>query len=128
MKCRMDYQLFRFSLFYCFCVVFFAGCTTTRSEHPSVGKSSSSEGQQDEISALQSVAGAISGKPVTQEEMKNLAQDLRKDKNAQSAVRAITDSMNPSKNVVKYCPVDGARFSAKFTTCPIHGVVLKEVE
>lgn len=101
------------------------GCSTMGQNRHSAAPDAS---QKDAVSAIQSVTGAVSGKPLTQEEMKNLTHDLRKDKEARSAVQAITDSMNPSENVVKYCPVDGERYSSKFTVCPVHNVPLKEVQ
>ena len=114
-------------LFLVCCVTFhLVGCSTTRQASPL--NPVAHENQAEEVTALQSVAGAISGKTLTPEDMKNLAKDIHKDKDARSAVQAITQSMGSSGDVVKYCPVDGVRFSAKFITCPTHGVVLKEVE
>ena len=107
---------------------FFLGCSTTGQHRHSSSASVPDESRKDAVSAIQSVTGAVSGKPLTQEEMKNLANDVRKNKETRSAVEAITDSMNPSENVVKYCPVDGERYSSKFSVCPVHHVPLKEVQ
>ncbi len=128
MRFRISLRLVRFFLFSLISVHLLVGCGTTRQGRSSPSHSASHENLEDEISALQSVAGAISGKTLTEDDMKNLAKDLRSDEDAKSAVQAITQSMNSPGNVIKYCPIDGARFSAKFTTCPTHGVVLKEVE
>ena len=41
-----------------------------------------------------------------------------------SAVEAVKDAVTGSSVQVKYCPVDGAHFSADLEMCPQHGVKL----
>lgn len=98
-----------------------AGCTTTQNSAKNI------ESQQDVEKALRSMAGAVSGKNLTEEEFSNLTKQIRNDKQAQEAVGAITSSLEGSQ-VILYCPTDGKRYSSNFKTCPEHGVQLKEVE
>ena len=102
------------------CVV--AGCRTIPAAR--------SEGETDREAqeALTAVAGAVAGKPLSQEEIRQLEKQLREDKEAQSAVQAITGSMSASTPVVKYCPITGKRYAPHMEFCPEHNVPLKVVD
>ena len=60
--------------------------------------------------------------------LKELSQDIQKDKQAQSAIESVTEAMSSNRIAVHYCPVDGERFSPRVQVCPTHHVLLKEVE
>ncbi len=62
------------------------------------------------------------------DDLNTLVRDLRKDKQAQSAVETLTNTLSGRPSDVKYCPVDGQRFSGKIQICPVHTVELKTVE
>lgn len=69
--------------------------------------------------------GAVSGQDVTEQDLKNLAQQVQKDKEAQSAVESISGAFDPSRPKIKYCPVCGKRYRFTFEECPVHHVPLK---
>ena len=73
------------------------------------------------------MAGALSGKPLSKKELKSLENQIRTDKEAQSAVRAITESVGEKSAVVKFCPITGERYAAHLERCPEHGVLLEVV-
>lgn len=85
------------------------------------------ETRQQEVQSIQSVVGALSGKPVTEQDLRKLSTDIKKDKDAQAALNAIASPMTQGAHV-KYCPVDGKRFGGNLKTCPDHGGELKDVE
>ncbi|MEK7097357.1 MAG: hypothetical protein AAB906_00745 [Patescibacteria group bacterium] len=74
---------------------------------------------------MEHVLGAVSGKPLDQKGLENLSREIQKDPAAKSAVKTITDSMSGQDQAVKYCPIDGQRYSPKFESCPVHQVPLK---
>ena len=43
-------------------------------------------------------------------------------------MNAVTEAMGDDLQKVKYCPLDGKRYSPKLETCPEHGVLLMWVE
>ncbi len=77
------------------------------------------------MSAASAVLGAVSGQDVTEQDLKNLAQQVQKDKEAQSAVESISGVFDPSRPKIKYCPVCGKRYRFTFEECPVHHVPLK---
>ena len=60
--------------------------------------------------------------------LKELSQNIQKDKQAQSAIESVTGAMISNHIAVRYCPVDGERFSPRVKVCPTHQVPLEEVE
>ena len=60
--------------------------------------------------------------------LKELSQNIQKDKQAQSAIESVTGAMISNRAAARYCPVDGERFSPRVKVCPTHHVLLKEVE
>ena len=113
--------------YYCLIfLVFLLGCSATRKQID--GGGSQEETRKEVEAALKSVAEAISGNDLSEEDLKVLSKQLREDEDAQSAVEAITDAMSNAVRKVKYCPVDGKRYSPNLETCPDHGMPLKWVE
>jgi hypothetical protein len=111
---------------YCACLflsIILAGCQTA----PGKSAVSSKESGRDVADAVGQVAGALSGQDLTDEQKKKLVNDIRKDKEAQSALRSIAGAMDIKQAAVKYCPVDGKRFSPDHDICPVHKVKLEEL-
>ena len=110
---------------------FYSGCTTANKKF----STSSNEKQASEhvlkkggdAESLKLVVGAISGKEVSRDDLKNVAKQVKKDPEARTAVESITQTMGGNVEI-KYCPVCGKRYSSKFEKCPKHGVLLKAVE
>ena len=102
--------------------LFVSGCQTASPVH------SSTEAREDATGALSAVAGAISGKPLSQEDLRHLEKQIQTDEEAQTAVRAITESVGGKAAAVKYCPVNGERYAPQFEVCPVHHVPLKIVD
>ena len=103
-------------------VFIFFGCATTA---PPEGHK---ETKQDVQSAVEAVATAITGQEMSEEELRELNRQIREDKEAQSAVQSITNTLSDASLSVKYCPVTGKRYSSHLTECPQHHVKLKELE
>ena len=94
-----------------------SGCRTVSSTHES--------SQREAASAVGSVAGALSGKVMTDEDTRHLVKEIQNDPEARTAVQTITGAQPV---IIKYCPVDGKRFSSRFERCPEHDVPLKTLE
>ncbi len=109
-------------VFLLLCVIL-AGCQSA----PGKGAISSKESGRDVADAVGQVAGALSGQELTDEQKKKLVSDIRKDKEAQSALRSIAGAMDMKQAAIKYCPVDGKRFSPDHDICPVHKVKLEEL-
>lgn len=77
--------------------------------------------------ALKSVAGQVTGQPINDQKLRELSQQIEKDPEAKSAVEAVKKGMSGQSRSVKYCPIDGKRFSSKLAECPEHQIPLKEV-
>lgn len=90
--------------------------------------SSNDRSGKDDVTALKSIIGSISGQEVNDEDIRSLGVQLRKDKEAQEAVGAISEAIANTDKEIKYCPVTGKRYSPKLTKCPIHDVMLEKVE
>lgn len=62
-------------------------------------------------------------------DLKVLAAQIQRDPQARSAVTAVNSSFSIQDSGVKYCPVDGKRYSSRLEVCPEHkGVKLIPVE
>ncbi|MDP2652693.1 MAG: hypothetical protein Q8Q08_01535 [Candidatus Omnitrophota bacterium] len=106
--------------------VFFAGCATLRQAAAPV-PAAQGESSREAEEALTSVVGAVSGRDVNAEDLKNLAYEVRRDPEAHAAVESISNAVQGNV-VIKYCPVDGKRFSARVDLCPEHNVALNILE
>ncbi len=81
----------------------------------------------DDVSAMTSMTQGLTNQPITEENLKKLARQVGKDPQAQSALKSINTALS-AQHTVKYCPVDGQRFSTDVLECPVHRVQLKWVE
>jgi len=104
-------------LIFIFCL---AGCQATV---PQKTKSSRAEA----ISAMTTMTQGLTNQPITEVQLKNLAVQVAKDPQAQSAIRSINTALSP-QHTVKYCPENGERFSADMIYCPDNKVKLEWVE
>jgi hypothetical protein len=100
-------------------LVFFTGCQTA--------PKNLSESDREALEAVGSAAEALTGKQLSDEEKRQVLNDLQKDKEAQSAMKSISGALDVKQTGIKYCPVDGRRFSADVQECPEHKVMLKEL-
>ncbi len=104
-------------------LVFVMGCKTLvktplQNDEESIG---------DVTTAVGSIAEAISGQDLTQEELDDFEKRLMHDKETQEVVGVITQTISSDQPIAKYCPVTGKRYAAKFDRCPEHNVELKPV-
>ncbi len=101
--------------------LFSAGCQTSPSKNadPSFGS------KKEMAQAIGQVADAITGQELTDEQKRKLTKDIQSDKDTQSALNVIADAMDLKGVIVKYCPVDGQRFSPNLENCPVHNVKLE---
>ena len=83
--------------------------------------------QAESISALTTMTKGLTNKPISEDQLKRLKIQAANDPQTQTALRSINSALSP-RQTVKYCPVDGERFSADMIDCPIHHVKLKWVE
>ncbi|MCB9771073.1 MAG: hypothetical protein H6754_00775 [Candidatus Omnitrophica bacterium] len=83
------------------------------------------ESRAEVVSAMEHVLGAVSGKTIDEKDLRKLNNDIEKDPQAKSAVQTISNAVSGQGPAVRYCPVDGERYSPKFTECPVHHVSLK---
>lgn len=100
-----------------------AGCQTTSTRKTSQAK----ESNKEMLNAVGQVAGALAGQELTDAQKKKLVRDVQKDKDAQSALRSIAGAMDIKQATVKYCPVDGKRYSHDLSICPVHKITLQEL-
>ena len=103
--------------------VFLVGCQTT----PKKDLSRPQESAQEVLGAVGSVTGALTGQEMTSEETRRVMENLQKDKEGQSAMRSISGAMDVKRSGIRYCPVDGKRFSADLVECPEHKIKLKDL-
>ena len=116
---RSKYKAMNYFLFVLIMILLtVGGCQNVSSQT----KSHSTE----DMKALNSVAGVMrGGKPLTEQEIKDLEKQMATNPEAKSAVQSLTNSLQGSTAQIKYCPVDGKRFAAHLTVCPEHNVELK---
>ena len=103
-------------------MILLSGCQTTSPVQ------SKEETGKDVKEALSAVAGALSGKTLDEDDLRNLEKQIRTDEEAQTAIQAITGSVGGQAPVVKYCPITGKRYAAYMEYCPEHNVKLEVVE
>ncbi len=108
-------------------MVCFNGCLAHQQIRPQ-GVLKQREDLPQQRKDLESVASAMSGHEVNQQDLKKVVQDLKNDKDSRSAVESVSNSLGGQGLDVKYCPVNGKRFSARLKLCPQHNVPLLPVE
>ena len=106
--------------------VLMAGCASSRNS--SLAVTSKNETQQEAINALEQVAASYAGKELSEEELRKLNEDLQKDPETQSAVKAIADAMEGKNANIKYSPATGKRYSGELEVDPENGVKLLPLE
>ncbi len=105
-------------------MVILGGCQTAQSK-PATQKI---ESTSQVVSALGAVTEGLTNQDISQKDLRNLAIRVQKDPQVKSAVQSINQALSVQQGCVKYCPVDGQRFSCNVDVCPIHKVKLKIVE
>ena len=103
-----------------------SACASSRATDLAV--TSEQENPQEAVSALGEVAESYAGRQLTEEEKRALVKDIQKDPEAQSAVKAIADSMETNTAKIKYSPATGKRYSADLEYDPETGVKLIPLE
>ncbi len=79
--------------------------------------------------ALTSVAGYYAGRKLSESEIQELSIQVQKDKEAQKAIEQLSEALTgEDRPPLRYCPVDGRRFSHRVEVCPEHKVRLKELD
>ena len=113
-----------------FVIMFMSGCATapTCPRHFEGIISTGESSPEKSLDALHSVAEAVSGQDISCQGMADLARDINQNEEAASAVQEITDSLQGAEGTYKYCPVCGKRYHSRIKRCPVHDVLLKEVE
>lgn len=112
-------------------VFFLSGCfslTPEQKEMKTMVLENQNEDPEGVVTAFESVVESYVGQNITPEQAERVVQQLKTDKEAQSAVIAIKDGLDPSKVRVKYSPATGKRYSASMEFCPETGVKLLPVE
>lgn len=103
-------------------IVLCAGCATT----PPVVKGQ--KDPQETVSALSTMTQGMTNQDLSREDLKRLAEQVRSNPEAQSAVKAVNSSFEVQDTGVKYCPVDGKRYSSRLEDCPEHNTKLIPVD
>jgi len=108
--------------FVAWCLPAFLGLTAGGCQTLSAKRSSAVETRQ----AITSLAGGLAGRPLSEEEARELEQQIKTDPEAQEAVARIAASMSEAPKA-KYCPVGGEHYAPSLKICPVHNVKLKTV-
>jgi hypothetical protein len=106
----------------------FLVCACASSRESALLKTSPQESPEEAARALRGVAESYAGKPITDEELNDLARDLQNETEAQSAVSAIADSLEGKNTNIKYSPATGKRYSGDLEYDPETGVKLLPLE
>ncbi|MDP8212504.1 MAG: hypothetical protein P9X22_04320 [Candidatus Zapsychrus exili] len=117
--------------FFFFLIIFcFIGCQTAsvKNNKTSIINRSDEETAEDVSTALLSVAEALKGDVVDDEELRKIASDVRNDEQAKSAIESITNSKDGQVLRFKYSPATGKRYASHLEICPDTGVRLEWVE
>lgn len=102
-------------------IFFLSGCQSARPMQKE------GEAPEDVRRAVGSVVGGMSGRKMSDEDVDKLLKDVQNDKEAQSAINSITNSMDGQKRI-KYSPATGKRYSADLEYDPETGVKLEYVD
>ena len=105
----------------CLLMLFLTGCQTAP-------KKASVESQQDVISAVGKMTEGLTNTDISREDLKRLAVQMQKDPQARSAVESVNNAMQAKQTGIRYCPVDGKRFSNRVERCTFCGAKLKDLE
>lgn len=105
------------------------GCATVpknQSSNADIKKILSSD--DESAAAMKIVAESLSGKELSDQDLKKISHDIKTDEQAQSAIATVTGAISSPLLIGHYCPVDGERFSRRVKICPKHHIPLKELE
>lgn len=69
--------------------------------------------------------GAVTGEKVDDQKLREISKKAQTDPETREAVQAVAEGLSGSPAHIKYCPVDGKRFSSQIADCPEHQVPLK---
>ncbi len=103
------------------------GCATTTAKQKAPVSTGlrKAESQQEAESALRAVVGSLTGENMSEEELRKISREVKKDQAAQSAIQSLTENFSGAPGEIKYCPRDGKRYSSKLEKCPEHQLELK---
>lgn len=109
---------------YVFAITFILLCSGCQTAPKKAGQ----ESQQDVISAVGKMTEGLTNTQISQEDLKRLAVQMEKDPQARSAVESVNNAMQANQTGIRYCPVDGKRFSNRVAKCPTCGAKLEDLE
>jgi len=107
----------------CVLLMFVIGCAA-KSRVKQQGKNEVDEA----LSALESITESLTGKEMDEKQRKEMIRQLRKDEEAQSAIKKIGDAIDNKNIKIKYSPKTGKRYSLDMEYCPDTGVKLLPLE
>lgn len=102
-------------------------CWMVGCQHAPV-KDTSTESQSDVIKAVGTMTEGLTNQAISPEDLKRLGAQMQNDPEARSAVEAVNQAMQAQQTGIRYCPVDGKRFSNKVSVCPSCGAQLKDLD
>jgi hypothetical protein len=108
----------------CLAALLFLGGCQTASKKTDLQK----ESDKEVMSAIGSVTEGLTNSPMNEQDLKRLGKQVQKDPQAASALKAVNSAFSAQDTGVKYCPVDGKRYSSRLEDCPDHKVKLLPVE
>lgn len=106
-----------FNVFIVVSIFFFSGCQTIKAKKGQI------EYLNESQEAIGSIAEAVTGKPLTEQEKKNLEKQLTQDPEAISAVESIANSVSQPVRM-KYSPITGKRYAGHLQVDPETGAKL----
>lgn len=106
-------------------VLLVAGCQTAAIKKQG---QPSSETNEDVLKAVGSMTEGLTQQNISQEDLKRLGAQIQKDPQAKSAVESVNKAMQAHQTGIRYCPVDGKRYSDRVKVCPRCGTTLKDLE
>jgi len=101
-------------------IILTTGCRTTTPQTKINNK--------DIDQVIESIGGSLSGKELSEDDIKRIKKQLRNDPEAQSAVQAVSEGLDKNRIRIKFCPLTGKRYGPNFKLCPEHNVDLQWVE
>lgn len=106
----------------CVCMLALLMCAGCQTAPKKAGPAT--ESADEVVSAIGSMTEGLTNQSVSKEDLKRLAVEVQKDPETRSAVNAVNSAFNIEASGVKYCPVDGKRFSSRLDMCPTHHIKL----
>ncbi|MBF0532908.1 MAG: hypothetical protein HQL23_07430 [Candidatus Omnitrophica bacterium] len=107
---------------WCAAVGLTCGCAAAGRQRPLVRE------PKTDAQTMAAVAESVAGKPLSEKEIQRIANDLRQNSDARSAVGMITNTMQGEGIKAKYSPVTGKRYAPHLDIDPETGVKLLPVE